>query len=68
MTNQLMNLANLYVHFIKDVVWNTEAFDDLVIDPGTKTIVQALVTDYIRGEDTNLISGKGNSLFILLHG
>lgn len=54
---------------MRDVVWNTEAFDFLVIDEETKLLVQAIVTNRLRSsENTDLISGKGNGLFILLHG
>ena len=59
----------LEVDRIKDVVWNTEAFSSLVIDPTAKTLVQAVVTNQIHAQDgTDLIQGKGNGLFILLHG
>lgn len=68
-SDQLKVLVNLYVHHIKDVVWNTAAFDFLVIDPETKTLIRAVVTNHIRGQEhTDLISGKGDGLFILLHG
>lgn len=61
--------VNLDVHFMKDVVWNTEAFDYLVIEKQTKDLVQALVTNQLRAsENADLIQGKGNGLFILLHG
>lgn len=52
-----------------DVVWNTEAFEFLVIDSETKLLIQALVTNRLHiSENTDLIQGKGNGLFILLHG
>lgn len=52
-----------------DVVWNTEAFEFLVIDSETKLLIQAVVTNRIHtSENTDLIQGKGNGLFILLHG
>ncbi|KAJ3545952.1 hypothetical protein NM208_g2248 [Fusarium decemcellulare] len=61
--------VNLDVHFMKDVVWNTEAFDFLVIEQQTKELVQAVVTNQLRtAENADLIQGKGNGLFILLHG
>ncbi|KAF9879503.1 AAA family ATPase [Colletotrichum karsti] len=60
---------NLEVDFIRDVEWNEEAFEHLVIDPGTKRLVKAVVTTQLRAEEhTDLIQGKGNGLFILLHG
>ncbi|KAF7556186.1 hypothetical protein G7Z17_g1665 [Cylindrodendrum hubeiense] len=61
--------VNLDVHYIEDVIWNTEAFDFLVIDEQTKELVQAVVTNQLHAnENADLIKGKGNGLFILLHG
>lgn len=54
---------------IKDVIWNTKAFESLVVDKETKELVIALVTNQIDIEkSTDLMRGKGNGLFILLHG
>jgi AAA+ superfamily predicted ATPase len=40
-----------------------------VVDEETKTLVSALVTNQIDPDKTtDLMSGKGNGLFILLHG
>ncbi len=51
------------------MTWNTGAFDSLVIDKETKELVSALVTNQIDVEkSTDLMSGKGNGLLILLHG
>ncbi|KAK7728672.1 hypothetical protein SLS63_006533 [Diaporthe eres] len=61
--------VSLDVHYIRDVVWNTEAFEFLVIERETKLLIQAVVTNRVRAsENTDLITGKGNGLFILLHG
>ncbi|KAH6954262.1 P-loop containing nucleoside triphosphate hydrolase protein [Fusarium avenaceum] len=61
--------VNLDVHYLRDVVWNTEAFDLLVVQEETKTLIQAVVTNQLRTtENADLIQGKGNGLFILLHG
>jgi hypothetical protein len=61
--------ANLDVSRITPVIWNTEAFNSLVIDKETKELISALVTNQIDAEKaTDLMSGKGNGLFILLHG
>ncbi|RGP70042.1 hypothetical protein FSPOR_4334 [Fusarium sporotrichioides] len=61
--------VNLDVHFLRDVVWNTEAFDLLVVQEETKVLIQAVVTNQLRTtENADLIQGKGNGLFILLHG
>lgn len=63
------NKVNLDVHFLRDVVWNTEAFDLLVVQEETKLLIQAVVTNQLRTtENADLIQGKGNGLFILLHG
>ncbi|KAH8678493.1 P-loop containing nucleoside triphosphate hydrolase protein [Xylariales sp. PMI_506] len=52
-----------------DVEWNTNAFKHLVIEQGTKDLIEAVVTNQLRAEEgTDLIRGKGNGLFILLHG
>ncbi|KAF5586166.1 AAA family ATPase [Fusarium pseudocircinatum] len=61
--------VNLDVHFLRDVVWNTEAFDHLVVPEETKLLIQAVVTNQLQTiENADLIRGKGNGLFILLHG
>ncbi|KAF9876751.1 hypothetical protein CkaCkLH20_05597 [Colletotrichum karsti] len=61
--------VKLGVAFMEDVVWNEEAFKYLVIDERTKELVQAVVTTKLRADkNTDLIVGKGNGLFILLHG
>jgi hypothetical protein len=61
--------ANLDVSCITPVIWNTKAFDSLVVDKVTKELVSALVTNQIDAEkSTDLMAGKGNGLFILLHG
>ncbi|KZL65862.1 AAA family ATPase [Colletotrichum tofieldiae] len=61
--------VKLEVAFIEDVIWNHQAFEYLVIDDQTKDLVKAVVTTQLRAaENTDLIHGKGNGLFILLHG
>jgi AAA+ superfamily predicted ATPase len=66
---RLISKVTLDVSRIKPVIWNTKAFDTLVVDEETKTLVSALVTNQIDVErNTDLMSGKGNGLFILLHG
>ncbi|KAF4463676.1 AAA family ATPase [Fusarium albosuccineum] len=63
------NWVNLDVHFMKDVVWNTNAFEFLFIENQTKELIQAVVTNHVRtAENADLIQEKGNGLFILLHG
>ena len=59
----------LDVDRICDVCWNTEAFDNLVIDKTTKKLIQALVMRQLEADKgTDLIAGKGQGLIILLHG
>lgn len=54
---------------IEDVTWNEEAFKLLVIDEGIKELIQAVVTNQLQADDhADIIHGKGNGLFILLHG
>jgi SpoVK/Ycf46/Vps4 family AAA+-type ATPase len=60
---------NLDVDRISEVVWNKQAFEHLVVETGTKELVQALVTNQIVAEkSTDLIQNKGNGLIMLLHG
>lgn len=59
----------LKLFFIKDVVWDDQAFEDLVINPDTKDLVKAVVKSRLREDESlDVIEGKGNGLFILLHG
>jgi SpoVK/Ycf46/Vps4 family AAA+-type ATPase len=59
----------LYVDRIEEVEWNTNAFNQLVIDGEKKRLIEALVTNQISAEEsTDLMSGKGAGLLILLHG
>ncbi|KAH6678085.1 P-loop containing nucleoside triphosphate hydrolase protein [Halenospora varia] len=60
---------DLQVDRIGEVVWNKEAFESLVLDKKTKSLIQALVSNQLEAEQlTDLISGKGNGLILLLHG
>ncbi|KAK2594863.1 hypothetical protein QQS21_007413 [Conoideocrella luteorostrata] len=61
--------VNLEVHYLEDVQWNTEAFDLLVIESQTKALIKAVVMNQLGSHaGTDLIHGKGNGLFMLLHG
>ncbi|KAJ8119707.1 hypothetical protein ONZ43_g3401 [Nemania bipapillata] len=57
---------------VKDVEWNKEAFEKVVMDPTAKELIQALVSNQLAVEasthGTDLIEGKGNGLILLLHG
>lgn len=60
---------DLEVDRISDVKWNVEAFETLVIEPKARRLILALVSNLIAVEkSTDLISGKGNGLILLLHG
>lgn len=52
------------------VTWNKDAFNRLVIDPGTKEMLLAAITSHgaHSGPTADLIAGKGQGLLILLHG
>ncbi|KAI9660321.1 MAG: hypothetical protein M1821_009671 [Bathelium mastoideum] len=69
----------LDVDNVSDIKWNKTAFDRLVLPSDTKELIRALVT--VRtlqrgikhgfgatGKRTDIISGKGNGLIMLLHG
>ncbi|KAH6957289.1 hypothetical protein DER45DRAFT_569611 [Fusarium avenaceum] len=61
--------VKLEVAYFREVAWNKEAFDLLVMEPKTKELVEAVVTNHIDDDrNTDVIHGKGNGLFILLHG
>ncbi len=67
-SNQLRTV-DLHVDWIDEIIWNKQAFQDLVVDEETKELVQALVTKQLVAQNsTDSISGKGNGLIILLHG
>ncbi|CAH0015851.1 unnamed protein product [Clonostachys rhizophaga] len=64
-----MCLPATIVHHLTDVRWNTKAFDYLVINQETKELIKAVVTNQLGIQSkADLIQGKGNGLFILLHG
>ncbi|KAL9087728.1 MAG: hypothetical protein Q9165_006495 [Trypethelium subeluteriae] len=69
----------LFVDCIEPVSWNKKAFERLVLPPQTKDLVRALVTVRtsqrgikqglgVAGKRTDITSGKGNGLIMLLHG
>lgn len=61
--------AELNADNLSDVVWNTKAFRSLVLEQTTKELIQALVSNQTETErSTDVISGKGNGLILLLHG
>ncbi|KAI1411714.1 hypothetical protein F5Y13DRAFT_200698 [Hypoxylon sp. FL1857] len=60
---------DLVAEQVKEVNWNKEAFQKVVIDRKAKDLIRALVSNLIATEkNTDLIEGKGNGLILLLHG
>lgn len=60
---------DLKVDLIKEVRWNKESFEHLVVEHQTKELIQALVKHQIASEQgTDIVDRKGNGLIILLHG
>ncbi|KUI72973.1 ATPase family AAA domain-containing protein 3B [Cytospora mali] len=60
---------DLRVDLMDDVVWNKEAFESLVLPRETKSLIRALISNQLEAEKaTDLLSGKGNGLILLLHG
>ncbi|KAM6484613.1 AAA family ATPase [Trichoderma sp. SZMC 28011] len=61
--------VTLQIDRIREISWNTKAFESLVLEEKTKRLIHALVSNQIEAEkSTDLISGKGNGLVMLLHG
>ncbi|KAF2113908.1 P-loop containing nucleoside triphosphate hydrolase protein [Lophiotrema nucula] len=64
--------STLLVEHIRDVNWNTEAFDKrLVLHEEKKELIRAVVTVHIGKDNTiktDFMEGKGEGLIILLHG
>ncbi|PQE06093.1 hypothetical protein CJF30_00005034 [Rutstroemia sp. NJR-2017a BBW] len=59
----------LQVDKISPISWNTRAFEGLVMEDSTKELIEALVKNKIAADkNSDLISGKGNGLIVLLHG
>ncbi|KAI0534775.1 hypothetical protein GGR58DRAFT_43234 [Xylaria digitata] len=57
---------------VRDVNWNKEAFQKIVMNRKAKDLIQALVSNQLAAEtntfSTDLIEGKGNGLILLMHG
>ena len=71
--------VHLFVDCIYPVCWNKKAYDRLVLPEQTKDLVRALVTVRtsqrgvkqgigVAGKRTDITTGKGNGLIMLLHG
>jgi SpoVK/Ycf46/Vps4 family AAA+-type ATPase len=54
---------------VASIEWNKKAFETLAVGQETKELITALVSNKIEAEKgTDLITGKGNGLIVLLHG
>lgn len=55
---------------LKPVVWNSEAFSKLVMDPRKRNLIHTLVKSHRNGAETfdDVVSGKGKGLVGLLSG
>ncbi|KAF5638790.1 AAA family ATPase [Fusarium tjaetaba] len=61
--------VKLDVHTLREVKWNSQAFEYLVISQVTKELIKAVVINQLGNKaNADLIHGKGNGLFMLLHG
>ncbi|TGO75035.1 hypothetical protein BELL_0239g00110 [Botrytis elliptica] len=61
--------VELHANWLSEVIWDKKAFKKLVLARKTKDLVEALIVNQIAAEkSTDLISGKGNGLILLLHG
>nr|RBQ93972.1 hypothetical protein FVER53263_20726 [Fusarium verticillioides] len=59
----------LDVHTLREVKWNSQTFEYLVISQVTKELIKAVVINQLGNKaNADLIHGKGNGLFMLLHG
>ncbi|KAF4954332.1 hypothetical protein FGADI_5355 [Fusarium gaditjirri] len=61
--------VTLDVHTLREVKWNHQAFDHLVVSKVTKELIKAVVMNQLGNKaNADLIHGKGNGLFMLFHG
>ncbi|KAI1135019.1 P-loop containing nucleoside triphosphate hydrolase protein [Hypoxylon sp. FL0543] len=60
----------LYVDHVKDIVWNDDAFEKLVLSPEYKKIIWAFVDAQLSGSDDfdDVVRGKGKGIILLLSG
>lgn len=59
------------VSSVNDIKWNDNAWDSLVLEPGTKSLIKALVESRKFSAATTIddvIQGKGKGLVTVLHG
>ena len=69
-------IGKLFVNSIEDISWSTEAFDNLILQPGQKELITKLVRTHRAqpvGERKkagfeDFVQGKGQGLVINLYG
>ncbi|KEQ61730.1 P-loop containing nucleoside triphosphate hydrolase protein [Aureobasidium melanogenum CBS 110374] len=61
---------DMFIDELSPVQWNEQCFDQLVLAPRQKKLVQALVTEHIcqKSDFDDIIKGKGKGLVLVLHG
>jgi hypothetical protein len=61
---------DMFIDNLSPVQWNEQCFDQLVLAPRQKKLVQALVTEHITNKNDfdDIIKGKGKGLVLVLHG
>lgn len=57
-----------HISDIEPVVYNEQAFEQLVIDPYKKMIIETLVQNHDSSDEIDIITDKGRGLIFLLHG
>lgn len=61
---------DMFIDELSPVEWDENCFDQLVLAPRQKKLVQALVTEHITNKNDfdDIIKGKGKGLVLVLHG
>ena len=61
---------DMFIDELSPVEWDENCFDQLVLAPRQKKLVQALVTEHISNKNDfdDIIKGKGKGLVLVLHG
>ncbi|KAK4202978.1 ATPase family AAA domain-containing protein 3B [Triangularia verruculosa] len=64
------NFLEFFADELSEIVWNTQCFDELVLDQSIKKTVQALVSTHSQKRESfdDIIKGKGQGLICVLHG
>jgi hypothetical protein len=66
---QTKTWSNILAAGIEPVIWDKAAFGNLAIDADTKELIQALIRNKIKSDQSiDFVKGKGTGLIVLLHG